>query len=126
MIAHPLFHPGDTAINLAHHGAWTAEKLKMWKDFIAEYDSVFRNFTKSGNHGSSFTRAASAATRALVSNDDGSINGDSIGSNNELNSIKEANEVANKFSLELGGWCCFTNSLPIEFTSGCGSTIGQS
>lgn len=105
---HPLFHTGDTAINPAHHGTWTAEKLKkVWKDIIAEYDTVIVNFTKSGNHDSSFTRAA---MRALVHNDDGS-NNDSIGSNNTINSDEEADE----FGTELGGWCCFTNSLPIVY-----------
>jgi hypothetical protein len=36
-----------------------AEKLaSAWKDLIREYDIVMANFTKSGNHDSSFTRAA--------------------------------------------------------------------
>jgi hypothetical protein len=45
--------------------------------------------------------------RALVSNDDVN-NNDSISSTYTINADKEANE----FGTELGGWCCFTNSLP--------------
>jgi len=36
-----------------------AEKLaSAWKALMREYDTVMVNFTKSGNHDSSFTRAA--------------------------------------------------------------------
>jgi hypothetical protein len=48
------------------------------------------SFTKSGNHDSSFTQVD---MRALVSNDDDNYS-DSIGSNNTINSDKEADELA--------------------------------
>jgi hypothetical protein len=105
---HPLFHTGDTVINPGRHGTWTAEKLKkVLKDLLAQYDSVITNFTKSGNHNSSFTRAA---MRALANSDNNSDNS-SIGSNTTINS----NEEANEFSTDPGGWCCFTNRLPIVY-----------
>jgi hypothetical protein len=55
---HPSFHQNDT-VNPSGHGIFMAEKLaSAWKALMREYDTVMVNFTKSGNHDSSFTRAA--------------------------------------------------------------------
>jgi hypothetical protein len=80
----------------------------MWKDIIAEHDSVTMNFTKSGSHDNSFTKAV---MRALVRHNNDSINGDSISSCNKLNSDEEANEEADEFGIELGVDTSDTNHL---------------
>ena len=107
---HPLFHSGDAVINPKQHGTFTAEKLKkVWKEILAEYDMVMVNFTKSGNHESSFTKVA---MRVLLNGEDKSSNdGDSISGD-----IDEASgEEADEFGVDQGGFCCFTNSLPIVY-----------
>jgi hypothetical protein len=72
---HPLFHSGDTVINLKHHGTFTAENLKkVWKGITTEYDTVMVNLTRSGNHDSSFTKAA---MRVVTYNDNHSNRHDS-------------------------------------------------
>ena len=83
-----------------------AEKLaSAWKDLIREYDIVMANFTKSGNHDSSFTRAAMVTQWRML------VESTSITSEDE-----ELDDGDNdKFGVETGGWCCFTNSLPIIY-----------
>ncbi len=56
---HPLFHSVNMVINPKQHGTFTAEKLKkVWKEILAEYDTVMVNLTMSGNHESSVTRVS--------------------------------------------------------------------
>jgi hypothetical protein len=107
---HPLFHSGKTVIYPKQHGTFTAEKLKkVWKEILAEYDTVMVNFTKSGNHESSFTRVA---MRVLLNAADKSSNdGDSISGNID----KASDEEADEFGTDQGGFCCFTNSQPIVY-----------
>ncbi len=58
-LLHPLFHQNDTSVDPSIHGQLSSEKLmSVWKDLLNEYDTVMVNFTKSGNHGSSFTKPA--------------------------------------------------------------------
>jgi hypothetical protein len=46
------------------HGKFPENNLlPVWKDLLEEYDIVMVNFMKSGNHDSSFTRAAMIALR---------------------------------------------------------------
>jgi hypothetical protein len=55
---HPLFHQNDTSVDPSIHGRFSAEKLmSVWKDLLKETDTFMVNFTKSGNHDSSFTKA---------------------------------------------------------------------
>jgi len=76
----------------------------------SKYDTVMTKFTKSGNHQSSFMRAAMKAlnndqTSLLSSsslNDDDEEDDDVLGDDDE-------------FGVEAGGWCCFTNSVPIIY-----------
>jgi hypothetical protein len=64
------------------------------------------NFTKSGSHESSFTRVA---MRVLLNDDDKSSNGGS-------DDIDEPSDMeADEFGVDQGGFCCFTNSLPIVY-----------
>lgn len=64
------------------------------------------NFTKSGYHESSFTRVA---MRVLLNDDDKT-------SNHGSDDIDEpSDKVADEFGVDQGGFCCFTNSLPIVF-----------
>jgi hypothetical protein len=56
---HPLFHQNDTTVDPSLHGKFSVEKLmSAWKELLKEYDTVMVNFTKSGNHDNSFTKAA--------------------------------------------------------------------
>jgi hypothetical protein len=56
---HLLFHQSDTAIDPSVHGIFSVEKIiSAWKELLKEYDTVMVNFTKSGYHDSSFTKAA--------------------------------------------------------------------
>jgi hypothetical protein len=106
---HPLFHTGDEAINPSLHGAFQAENLRsLWKEIQSEYDTVVTKFTKSGNHQSSFTKAA---MRALNNNNNN--NSDEL-STSTLNDDDEVGDD-DEFGVETGGWCCFTNSLPIVY-----------
>jgi len=90
---HPLFDQHDEVINPGTHGTFKAEKLRLlWKEMQSKYDTVMTKFTKSGNHQSSFMRAA---MKALNNDQD-------LGDDDE-------------FGVEAGGWCCFTNSLPIIY-----------
>ncbi len=106
---HPLFHQNDVTIDPKRHGQFSAEKLRsVWKDLQAEYDTVTVNFTKSGNHDSSFTRAAMLALKKN--------NGeDSNESESSLNDDDINEDSDDDFGMEGGGWCCFTNSLPIVY-----------
>ncbi len=60
----------------------------------SKYDTVITNFTKSGNHQSSFTRVA---MKALDDNGE------------------ESNDDDDDIGVESGGWCFFTNSLPVVY-----------
>jgi hypothetical protein len=56
---HPLSHQNIATVDPSAHGQFTAEKLMpVWKDLLKECGTVLVNFTKSGNHDSSFTKAA--------------------------------------------------------------------
>ena len=78
---HPLFHQNESGVDPSIHGTFSAQKLMaVWKELLKEYDTVMVNFTKSGNHDSSFTKAAivsfkygenSSVTTNLILNDDG-------------------------------------------------------
>jgi hypothetical protein len=107
---HPLFHQNDSTVDPSVHGKFPAEKLmSVWKELIKEYDTVMVNFTKSGNHGSSFTKSAMMALKN-VSSDMDFVTSDSALNDDDL--IEGGDE---EFEMESGGWCCFTNSLPIIY-----------
>ncbi len=106
---HPLFHQNDLTIDPKVHGQFSAEKRRsVWKDLQAEYDMVTVNFTKSGNHDSSFTRIAMLA----LSKNNGE---DSNKSESSLNDDDVNEDNDDEFGMEGGGWCCFSNSLPIVY-----------
>jgi hypothetical protein len=90
---HPLFHPNETTMDPSC--PWSVH-------FLKEYDNVMVNFMKSGNHDSSFTKTA------MVSFNHGescSVASDSILNDDDLDDPEE-----DKFSVEIGVWCCFVNS----------------
>jgi hypothetical protein len=93
------------------HGEFPADKLmNVWKELLKEYDTVLVNFMKSGNHESSFTKAA--VTSFLKKGSDAS----SIASDSVLNNDDDFSDGDDdEFGMENGGWCCFTNSLPIIY-----------
>jgi len=108
---HPLFDQHDEVINPGMHGTFKAEKLRsLWKEMQSEYDTVMTKFTKSGNHQSSFMRAAMKALNndqtSLLSSS--SLNDDDEEEDDDLGDDDES-------GVEAGGWCCFTNSLPIIY-----------
>ncbi len=100
---HPTINQHHKRVNPATLGTFTSDELrKMWKDIQSDYDRVMINFTKSGNHNSNFTKAAIIDLR-----DKGLIE------TNE-NDFDEADED-DVFSVEEGGFCCFTNSIVIIY-----------
>ncbi len=107
---HPFFHQNDEKIDPGVPCQFTAEKLwSVWKDLQSEYDKVIVNFTKSGNQDSSFTRAAMLPLNKM--NNDNCQSFESL-SLNEYD-VHEGDD--NGFGMESGGWCCFTNSLPVVY-----------
>jgi hypothetical protein len=61
---HPLLRQNDTTVDPSGHGKFSTEKLmSAWKELLKEYDTLMVNFTKSGNHHSSFTKAAMMALK---------------------------------------------------------------
>jgi len=107
---HPLFHQNESTVDPSIHGTFSDQKLMaVWKELLKEYDTVMVNFTKSGNHDSSFTRAAMLALK-----NDGDNNRESV-SFDLLNDDDLDDGHDDEFGMESGGWCCFTNSLPIIY-----------
>jgi hypothetical protein len=101
---HSLFHQNETKVDPSDHGQFPAEKLlSVWKDLLNEYDTVVVNFTMSGNHDSSFTRAAMVVLKKVQ------------GDTSSLISSSALNDDDDEFGMETGGWCCFMNSLPIIY-----------
>jgi len=97
---HPNITNYHEAINPGVHGQWTAGDLrKMWKDIQSDYDTVMTKFTASGNHNSSFTKAAMI-----------------LETGNEED-IEEENDddCDDVFGVEEKGFCCFTNSIVIIY-----------
>jgi len=82
----------------------SADLLAMWKEIQKEYERVFSNFNKSGNHNSSFTREA--IKMALAADEDGD---DTL-----VKSITSA-DIDDVFGVEAGGFCNFTNSIVIIY-----------
>jgi hypothetical protein len=74
----------------------------------AEYDTVTVNLTKSGNHDSSFTRVA----KLSLNQTDGEDSQQSISILKD-DDVNEGDD--DEFGMDGGGWCCFTNSLPIVY-----------
>jgi len=107
---HPLFHQNESTVDPSIHGTFSAQKLMaLWKELLKEYDTVMVNFTKSGNHDSSFTRAAMSALK-----NDGDNNRESV-SLDSLNDDDLDDGDDDEFGVESGGWCGFTNSLPVIY-----------
>jgi hypothetical protein len=66
----------------------------------AEYDMVILNFTKTGNHDSSFTKAA-----MLVLNKNNGEDSDESESSFNNDNVNKDND--DEFGMEGGDWCCF-------------------
>jgi hypothetical protein len=110
---HPLFHQNETKVDPSNHGQFPVETLlSVWKELLKEYDTVMVNIMKSGNHDSSFTRAAIVALKNFQG-DTSSLTSSLAGNNDDYeDDVDGADE---EFGLETGGWCSFTNSLPIIY-----------
>jgi len=63
-IEHTFYVKHHETIDPSKHGFFSNEKLRsMWKKIKSDYDHAMVNFTKSGNHSSSFTAAAMCLIR---------------------------------------------------------------
>jgi hypothetical protein len=78
--------------------------VAMWKEIQKEYEKVFNNFKRSGNHNSSFTKEAMKMCRAADGEDDKSVD----------SSVHSA-DIDDVFGVEAGGFCNFTNSVVIIY-----------
>jgi hypothetical protein len=102
---HPRIEGHHETVNPAVHGNFSSEELrKMWKEIQSDYDKVMINFTKSGNHNSSFTKAAIIAMR-----DQGLVD-----TAEEDFDVADA-DMDDIFGVEEGGFCNFTNSIVIIY-----------
>jgi hypothetical protein len=110
---HPLFHQSETKVDPSNHGQFPAEKLlSVWKDLLKEYDTVMVNFSKSGNHDSSFTRAATVALKKAQGDTSSLTSSLDLHNDDYEDDLDGADD---EFGLENGSWCSFTNSLPIIY-----------
>jgi hypothetical protein len=56
---HPIIDGLYERVQPSEHGVFTSSELhSLWKVMQKEYDKIFTNFEKSGNHHSSFTKSA--------------------------------------------------------------------
>jgi len=82
----------------------SSELRSLWSDIQKEYEKVFINFKKSGNHNSSFTKEAMLLYRRE--------NQEVDDFDDESMSSFDRDDV---FGVEEGGFCCFTNSIVIIY-----------
>jgi len=103
--SHPTIDAHHETVNPSNHSHFSsADLLAMWKEIQKEYERVFSNFKKSGNHNSSFTREA--IKMALAADEDGDDTSEK--------SITDA-DIDDVFGVEAGGFCNFTNSIVIIY-----------
>jgi hypothetical protein len=102
---HPLIANYDPQVHPEDHGTFSSSDLRsMWKELQKEYDRVFTNFKKSGNHNSSFTKAAMAVYRKETGDDD-----------DNSNASFDSADADDCFGQEEDDFCCFTNSIVIVY-----------
>jgi len=103
---HPTIDNHREQVNPASRGIFSSSDLvSLWKEIQKEYERVFTNFKKSGNHNSSFTKEAMKLYKqADVDNDNNSVD----------SSIRSA-DLDDVFGVEEGGFCNFTNSIVIIY-----------
>ncbi len=102
---HPSIDGHHEQVQPSLHGMFTSSDLRsLWKKIQKEYDKVFTNFKKSGNHNSSFTKSATDVFCREGLEDDESVA--------ELMTSADINDV---FGVEEGGFRCFTNSIVIIY-----------
>jgi len=103
--SHPTIDGHHERVNPSLHSRFSSiDLVAMWKEIQKEYEKVFNNFKRSGNHNSSFTKEAMKMCRAADGEDDKSVD-------SSLNSA-DINDV---FGVEAGGFCNFTNSVVIIY-----------
>ena len=73
----------------------------MWKSVRSEYVKAMTNFTKSGNHQSSFTKSAMLT-----------LSGDA---SNNVDDQANADFEEDVDGMMDGGFCKFTNSIPVIY-----------
>jgi len=102
---HPTIDSHHESVNPRIRAVFSSTDLvAMWKEIQKEYERVFTNFKKSGNHNSSFTREAMKAWFRADDAEEKSVD----------SSIKSA-DLDDVFGVEEGGFCNFTNSVVIIY-----------
>jgi len=96
---HTFYNQHHEEINPSNQGKFSNQKLKaMWSKIKSDYDLAFTNFTKSGNHYSSFTVAAmrefrrQERDRLRASDTSGGVNDSSSCLSNDDNDDDEVEE----------------------------------
>jgi hypothetical protein len=103
---HPTIDNHHEQVNPALHGVFSSSDLvSLWKEIQKEYERVFMNFKKSGNHNSSFTKEAMKLYKQADGDND----------NNSVDSSVCSTDLDDVFGVEEGGFCNFTNSIVIIY-----------
>jgi len=103
--SHPTIDGHHETVNPSLRSRFSSTDLvAMWKEIQKEYEKVFNNFKRSGNHNSSFTKEAMRMCRAADGEDDKSVD----------SSVHSA-DIDDVFGVEAGGFCNFTNSVVIIY-----------
>jgi hypothetical protein len=104
---HPFSHQNETKVDPSNHGQCPNDKLlSVWKDLLKEYDTVMVNFTRSGNHDSSFTRAAIIALKT-AQGETSSLTSSLAGNDDEEEDDMDGAD--DEFGMETGLWFSSTN-----------------
>ncbi len=85
-----------------HRECTSSEVRSMWREIQKEYENVFLNFKKSGNHNSSFTKAARIVyKREMLVQEEA----------DEDSASDESFDLNDAIGVEQGGFCWFTNRI---------------
>ncbi len=103
---HPTLADLHEAIQPNQHGGFTSSELRsVWREIQKEYEKVFLDFKKSGNHTSSFTKPAMLVYKREMLAQEKAQESDEDSTSDESFDLNDA------FGVEQGVFCCFTNSV---------------
>ena len=103
--SHPTIDGHPETVDPSQRSTFSSSDLNsLWKENQKEYEKVFINFKKSGNHNSSFTKEAMKAFQKEADPETESVQ----------SSVHSA-DLNDVFGVEEGGFCNFTNSIVVIY-----------